>query len=226
MRVASESSATDFSRRIAKSAVSLRRVGIPSCIATQPNSCQASGEVSPLRIRDFWDQTFLVPRLALVCAAVALACNLASFAGLGMRGPFEFLGLVHLVLMALGLACFVRVAQHNYWRWRAGAVQTPPFNVPRIIVFGAASALMYLLALGYAGFAIYGEGYPERRDGCEVWVIHGTVTQVLAPGSIALHAARELRFFSAAWLFFALDVAAAYDHVERRLLAYRAACNT
>ncbi len=179
-----------------------------------------------MTLRAFWDRTFLVPRIALLCAAVALACNIASYAGLGMRGPFEFLALVQLILMALMFVLFVRIFQHNYWRWRVGDIQTAPINVPRIIVFGAASALIYLLALGYFGIKIYGEGYPELREGREVWVIHDSVTQVLVPGSIALHDARELRLFSAAWMFFALVVAAVYDYVERRRRAYRSACKT
>jgi hypothetical protein len=178
---------------------------------------------SGMTIREFWDVTFMVPRLALVCAAIAGALNLASYAGLGMSGVGRAFALVHIVVMVLGFVLFVQLIQHHVLAVRAAGVQPDTTALPTRLIWGTVAAGVYLLILLLALFAIYGEGYPELRGGREMWIAPDSPARPLAPGSIAAFEARGLRVFSAAWLFFALLIALTGHRVQEKIRGYQAA---
>ena len=165
----------------------------------------------------------MVPRLALCCALIGLVANAASFVGLSLRPPFEFLALVHIAIVVLGFVLFIRLIQVKYWAVRAGAIEMPPFDVPRWVVWGAAFGLAYMLWMFFRMFAVYGEGYPQLRNGQEVWIVRDAVVRVVPAGSISTYDAWELRIFSAGWMAFGLGITAIYHHAEVRIRTYREA---
>jgi len=174
-------------------------------------------------MRDFWRPTFLLPRAAMCVAALAALLNLASYAGLTMRGPFEPIVAVHLVVMVLGFALFVRILFHHVVAVRALGVRVRSSPVPKALIVATVLALVYLLVLSAWVLVTYGEGSPVYRDVQEVWVVGGNVARTLSPGSVETYAARELRLFSAAWLMFSLLIAWAGHVFDGRLRGYRAA---
>jgi hypothetical protein len=171
-----------------------------------------------MTIREFWRSTSGVSGSALVCAAFAGALNVASYAGLTM-GVFV---VVHLAVMAVGLFTFHRVAVHHSLAWRAGGVHLETTPLPRQLVWGAVAAFLYLASLILFLPAVYPEGYPEIRDGREVWVQDGSVVRELAPGSVATFKSRELRLFSAVWLCLALGFSLGAYRSEERIALYKA----
>jgi hypothetical protein len=125
--------------------------------------------------------------------------------------------------MLLGVITVGRIWQHHLVAIRAFRTSVRATPIPRDVIVLTISALLYMLAVGIWLFVAYGEGGPEYRDGQEVWLMHGRVTKTLPTGSVAAYASRELRLFSAAWLFFALALAWAGHVTESRLHAYREA---
>ena len=176
-----------------------------------------------MTIREFWDATFGMPRVALVCAAVASVLNLASYAGLNMSGVGGGFALIHVVVMALGFVLIARLIQHHFLAVRAAGVQPDTTPLPRRLIWGTVAAGGYLLMLFVTLLAIYGEGYPELRGGREVWIGPGSPPRSLAPGSIAAFEARGLRLFSAAWIFFALLIALTGHRIQEKIRGYQAA---
>jgi len=140
-----------------------------------------------------------------------------------MRGRYEGLAVIHLAVMLLGIITVARIWQHHYVAIRAFGTSVHATPVPGRVMVLTFCALFYFLAIGLWLFVTYGEGGPEYRDGQEVWLRDGNVAEVLPAGSIAAYASRELRLFSAAWLFFALALAWGGHVTESRLQAYRAA---
>ena len=174
-------------------------------------------------VREFWDSTFAAPRAALACAAIAATLNVASYAGLGMSFAGGAFAIVHLVIVALGFALFVRIAQHHVLAIRAADVRPETTARPARLVWATVAALAYVLVLSIGLFAASGEGNAEFRGGREVWVVRDSVVRVLKPGSVAVFDARSLRLFSAAWLFFALMIALTWHRIEEKIRGYRAA---
>ena len=172
-------------------------------------------------VREFWDSTFAAPRAALACAAIAATLNVGSYAGLGMSFAGGAFAIVHLVIMALGFALFVRISQHHMLAIRAVGVRPETTVRPARLVWATVAALAYVLFLGL--FAAYGEGNAEFRGDREVWVVRDSVVRVLNPGSVAVFDARSLRLFSAAWLFFGLMIALTWHRIEEKIRGYRAA---
>jgi hypothetical protein len=174
-------------------------------------------------VREFWDSTLAAPRVALACAAIAATLNVGSYAGLGMSFAGGAFAIVHLVIVLLGFALFVRIAQHHVLAIRAGDVRPETTARPARLVWATVAALAYVLVLFLGLFAAYGEGNAEFRGGREVWVVRDSVVRVLRPGSVAVLDARSLRLFSAAWLFFGLMIALTWHRIEERIRGYRAA---
>jgi hypothetical protein len=169
---------------------------------------------------DFWRATFTIPRVALVCAVVAGALNVGSYVGLPMSGP---LAVVHLAIMACGVALFCRIGLHHALAWHAKGVRPSTRALPWRLIWSTVAAAGYLAVVALAFVAAYGEGSAEVRGGREVWVNGGEVVRTLVPGSVAAFNVWMLRVFSAAWLFFGLLIAVAGDHIEQRIRGYRTA---
>ncbi len=128
---------------------------------------------------------------------------------------------VHLVVMLLGFVLFALMTYANLATMRRrGLIRTEgPPNLPlpwRLVRVAVASAV-YLVALFWYSFSALGEGSPEVRDGQEVWVRASEVVRELRPGERLAFERRELRLFSAAWLFFALVIAIAGHRVLVRV---------
>jgi hypothetical protein len=174
-----------------------------------------------LTIREFWMRTHTLPRAALACAAISAALNVSSYAGLRMNWAGGVLSVVHLAVMALGLALFVRSGYErtlSVLRRRAHVDGDP---VPRGLIWLTVASLAYLVALLIGIAVVYGEGFAEVRDGREVWVVGSSVVRTLPAGSVDAHHARSLRIFSASWVFFGLLVALLAHRVEDRIRALR-----
>ena len=173
-------------------------------------------------LRDFWRNTYLLPRVALLVAAIAAAANLGSYAGLSMRVRYGgVLAAVHVGILLLGVVTFVRVALHHLLAIRTLGARVSAAPVPRSVALLTVAALLHVFGVLLWFFFTYGEGGAQYRDGQEVWVLNDRVTKVLPAGSIAVFATRELRLFSAAWLCLALALACALHVVESRIHAYR-----
>ena len=176
-----------------------------------------------LTIREFWQQAARLPRAALACAGLSAVVNVASYAGLTMSWAGGSLAVVHLVVMGLFLAMFVKVLEHNSLAWRNPGTHPARVSLPSRLRWAAAASLLYTIALFAWLGSTYSEGAPELRDGVEVWVAADSSVTALAPGATAAFEARTLRLFSAAWMFFALTAALVSCGVEARVRAYRAA---
>lgn len=176
-------------------------------------------------IREFWAGTFLLPRIALCCAAAGVVVNLLTFAGLRMTGPFMALAVIHLTIVVLGLTLFTRVGYHHYLtlRTRGATADSSRFAapIPARLIAATVLAAIYFLALTLASFLIYGEGAPVIQDGREVWLSHGVAVRELAPGSLHHFESVMLRVFSAAWIFFGLLTALVGHKVEGRIRMYQ-----
>ena len=161
--------------------------------------------------------------MALVCAALAAALNLGSYAGLGMSFAGGVFAVVHLAIMALGFLLFALIGMHHRLSWRAGGWQPDTTPLPARLIWGAVVSFGYMLVLFLGVLSAYGAGAAEIRNGREVWVVGDSVVRALAPGGVATYNARSLRAFSAAWLFFGLLIALAGHRVGERIREYRAA---
>lgn len=175
-----------------------------------------------MTIPEFWRSTFTSSRAALVCAAVAVVLNVASYLGLTMSWAGGALAVPHLVIMVLGFVLFARIAVHHSLALRTAGERPRTTPLPPWLVWGTVAALAYLLLVAVIFIAVYGEGGAEVRNGQEVWMNGETVVRALPPGSVATFDARMLRAFSAAWLFFSLLIALTSHRVEERIRAYRA----
>lgn len=172
-------------------------------------------------IRQFWHRTFLLPRIALATAGVSVLLNLGSYAGLTMRGPFEPLAIMHLIVMALGFALFIRIGYHHWLSFRAPTMRKLDSPVPaRLVALALVSILYFLVVFAVLGTS-WGEGGAEVIDGRSVWVHADTVIRVLKPGEAHRYDAQELRVFSAGWLMFTLIHTIAGHMVERRIRGMR-----
>ena len=161
--------------------------------------------------------------MALMCAAVAAALNLGSYAGLGISFGGGVFTIVHLAIMALGLILFALIGVHHRLSWRAGGWQPDTTPLPARLIWGTVVSFSYMLVLLLGVSSMYGAGAAEIRNGREVWVVGDSVVRALAPGGVATYDARSLRVFSAAWLFFGLLIALAGHRVGERIREYRAA---
>jgi hypothetical protein len=173
-------------------------------------------------MREFWRRTFLLPRIALACAGVAVVLNLASYAGLQMRGLGASFALIHVVLIALALVLMVRAVYHRWLALQNSGNVPTRVPIPPALIWATILSFIYFLLLFFGMFAHYGEGGAEVRGAQEVWVVRDRVTGILAPGSVARFEARSLRVFSAAWLFLGLLIAVVGHRIEDRIRAYRA----
>ena len=160
-------------------------------------------------------------RLALVCAALAMALNLASYAGLAMRGPFAFLAIVHVMIMGLGFFLFGRVIYNGKFAWRTSPNPPSSTRVPKSLLWATVFSFVYFVVMFFGAWALYREGNAEFRGGGEVLVARDSVLAILPQGTVAGYAARELRIFSAGWIFFALTIAIGSHYVERNIQQFR-----
>ena len=128
---------------------------------------------------------------------------------------------VHVAVMALGVALFVRSGYERtltVLRPRASIDVDP---LPRRLIWLTAASCAYFVALLVGMAVVYGEGFAEVRDGREVWVVGNSVVRTLPAGFVEAHQARSLRIFSASWLFFGLFIALLAHRVEDRIRAIR-----
>jgi hypothetical protein len=167
----------------------------------------------------------LPSRIALVCAAVAIALNVASYAGLRMRGAFAFLAIVHIVVMGLGFFLIGRIIYSRVFTWRTSPNPLSSTRVPNVILGATIVSFVYFLVMFLGTWAFYGEGNAEFRGADEVLVARDTVRAILPPGTVAEYASRELRIFSAGWLWFALMIAISSHYVERNIQQFRTSSN-
>jgi hypothetical protein len=172
-------------------------------------------------IREFWRNTYLPSRLALACAAFAIALNLASYAGLAMRGPFAFLAIFHVIIMGLGFFLFGRMVYNLKFVWRTSPNPRSFVGVPMALFWATVFSFVYFVVMFFGALALYGDGNAEFRGGNEVLVAQDSVIAILPHGTVAEYAARELRIFSAAWIFFALMIAICSHYVERNIQQFR-----
>lgn len=170
---------------------------------------------------EFWRRTFLLPRIALACAGIAVVLNLASYAGLQMRGFGASFALIHVTLMALIIVLIVRGVYHRWLDLQNSGDKPIRVPIPPVLIWATVLSFIYLLLLFFGMFAHYGEGGAEVRGAQEVWVMRDQVTEILAPGSVARFEAQMLRVFSAAWLFLGLFIAIVGHRIEDRIRAYR-----
>ena len=175
-----------------------------------------------MSIKKFWRETYLQPRLALIAAAASLVAHIASYFGLGMRGEFAWLAVLHLAVMGLGFVLFVRICVHHWLALRSRGAEMPPLHLPRLLIAGTVVAFAMMVILMVTMVSLYGDGSLDIRDGQSVWVVEG-VAQPMEPRVASLYAARELRLFSSAWTFFALIVALTSHRITQRNRAYRSA---
>ena len=176
-----------------------------------------------MTIREFWSRTYSLPRAAIVCAGIAAVLNVLSYFQLTMRWAGGGLGVVHIAVMALGFALFVRT---GYERFRSVFRREEPVDLdplPKPLIWLTVASLAYLLVLVITIAAVHGEGFAEVRDGREVWVVGNSVVRTLPAGSVDEHQARSLRIFSASWLCFGLGIALLSHRVEERIRGFRAA---
>lgn len=171
-------------------------------------------------IRPFWSDTNWISRAALVCAAGAGLAHLGSFFGLAMRGDFVWIVGFHLAVMLLGFLLFFRIGYHHVLAVRHLSVRPAGSRVLKSLIWCSGGAFVFFTVVFFSAFA-YGEGHPEVREGLEVWVRDYEAVRVLEPGSVRAFEARELRVFSAGWVFFSLVIALAAHAVERRIKQYQ-----
>jgi hypothetical protein len=174
-----------------------------------------------LTIREFWRRTYTLPRAALACATISAALNVSSYAGLGIDWAGGALSVVHLAVMALGLALFVRSGYERTLSVLRRRAQVDVDPMPRRLIWSTVASFGYLVALLIGIAVVYGEGFAEVRDGREVWVVGSSVVRTLPEGSVDAHHARSLRIFSASWIFFGLFIALMAHRVEDRIRALR-----
>ena len=171
-------------------------------------------------MREFWHRTFLLPRIALACASVAVVLNLASYVGLQIRALGASFAVIHVVLMALAAVLMVRAVNHRWLALQNSGNSPTRVPIPQALIWATALSFIYFLLLFFGMFAHYGEGGAEVRGGQEVWVVRDRVTGILAEGSVARFEARSLRVFSSAWLFLGLLIAVIGHRIEDRIRAY------
>lgn len=171
---------------------------------------------------DFWRGTSRQPRLSLMVALVAALMNLAAWFGLGANEASVPIFAIHFAVMLLGVLLFFRIVYHHYLVVRHGDIDANA-SPPRWLVVTTLASFGYLVAT--AGLLLYtfGEGGPEPRDGGYVWVRGHTVVSAITAEDYARFQRGFLRVFSAAWLFFALAIAAGSHAVGRRIPVLRAA---
>ena len=171
----------------------------------------------------FWRQTLPTGRLAFSVALIAALVNVLTYVGLNSRGPGAVLFSMHFIVMGLGFALFCLIGFHHL-RWSSASLgaMSDESRIPPSLLWLTGGAVAYGIGLFLLMFAVYGEGYPEiGAAGSWVWMRGGEVVRQLSHAETDQFFARELRVFSACWMFFALIISLAWHKLGHRIRQFR-----
>ena len=169
-------------------------------------------------VQDFWRESSVWPRTALVVGSLAALVNVGTFFGLTAHGGWAWILSLHAIVIVLGIHLVLRKAYHLAFSKSWLSVPRRIAMFPRLLLALAAVSLAYMLVLGYRS-NLSADGAPEFRDGRSVRIAHGNEVHNITAEDLHTTDVMQLRVVSAIWLFFAIGIALEGGGVEARLRA-------